>query len=113
MAILGGEELKQERSGRGKDPRMKEMKVGTLNIGTMTGRGREVADYDGEERTECSVCTRNQVERTYDWVPREEVWLCLREKGVSETVGQGCAGHASRKYDSSEKCCGVWVRSSR
>ena len=27
-----------------KRPRMKEMKVGTLNIGTMTGRGREVAD---------------------------------------------------------------------
>ena len=27
-------------------------------------------------------------------------------KGSVRNVGQGCAGHVSRKYDSSEKCCG-------
>ena len=31
-------------------------------------------------------CIFIDLEKVYDWVPREEVWLCLREKGVSETL---------------------------
>ena len=49
-------------------------------------------------------CIFIDLEKAYDWVPREEVRLCLREKGSVRNVGQGCAGHVSRKYDSSEKC---------
>ena len=39
------------------------IRVGTLNIGMMTGRGRELADYDGVKECRHIVPTGNKVER--------------------------------------------------
>ena len=57
----GGAKARKKRERKRR--RMKEMKVGTLNIGDYDRKGQRSNGYDGEERTECPVCTRNQMER--------------------------------------------------
>ena len=35
------------------------MRVGSLNVGTVMGRGRELGRYDGNEKGWSVVCVRN------------------------------------------------------
>ena len=35
------------------------MRVGSLNVGAVAGRGRELAEYDGNEKGWSAVCVRD------------------------------------------------------
>ena len=35
------------------------MRAGSLNVGTVTGRGRELGEYDGNEKGWSVVCVRD------------------------------------------------------
>ena len=51
------------------------VKMGTLNVGTMTGKGRELADINAEEEGGCALCAGDKVERKqgeghWQWLQR-------------------------------------------
>ena len=44
--------------GRSRLKKLVRVRVGTLNVGSMTGRGRELADLMERRKWECCVCRR-------------------------------------------------------
>ena len=44
--------------GRSRLKKLMRVRVGTLNVGSMTGRGRELADLMERRKVECCVCRR-------------------------------------------------------
>ena len=55
------------------------MKVGTLNIGTMTGRERELADMM-ERRNVDILCLQEEVRNEDEGGQAEVVWTCHEER---------------------------------
>ena len=61
------------------------MKMGMLNVGTMTGKGRELAGHNAEEEGGCALCTGDKVERKqgeghWQWLQVVLLWRGWEEK---------------------------------
>ena len=48
------------------------MRVGTLNVGLMTGKGREAADMMHRRKGRCFLCARDQVDEQQDQMMEAE-----------------------------------------
>ena len=53
---------KKQRNEKRKKAKKIMLKVGSLNLGTITGKGREVADLYGAKKSGRTVCARNTME---------------------------------------------------
>ena len=61
---------------------------------------------DGQRELHCAFAA---LEKANEWVPREELWLCLKGAGVAEKYVRTGAGYVREQYDSG----GVRCRSDR
>ena len=89
-----------------------EITIGEQQFGFMPNRSTTYAIFTFRmiaekysERQRKLYCVFIDLEKAYSWVPREEVWYCLRKKEVSELCAMH-TGHIPWVYNRSVMCSG-------